>query len=108
MKLEMKSKCDNCDWVGEPEDKEIPGLHERVDPGGTMPSGECPECGCLCYPDVDTRYLLTPTDKVWCPKCERKVSMLATQELDGPAFYICFSCRHVAQIGVGPVNTVTE
>jgi len=28
----------------------IPNLHERLDPGGTVPSGECPDCGALVYP----------------------------------------------------------
>ena len=49
----MKSKCDNCNWTGEPAIDSIaaiPDLYSRLDPGGIVPSGECPECGCLCYP----------------------------------------------------------
>lgn len=45
------SLCDNCDKIFVT--KNLPAvkdLEQRVDPGSIMPSGECPECGCLCYP----------------------------------------------------------
>jgi len=29
---------------------EIHDIWERVEPGEVMPSGECPDCGALCYP----------------------------------------------------------
>jgi hypothetical protein len=48
------SHCDNCEWRGiTPAEGlgNIPDLAERIDPGGIVPSGECPECGCLCYLD---------------------------------------------------------
>jgi predicted RNA-binding Zn-ribbon protein involved in translation (DUF1610 family) len=46
--------CDNCGWEGIDEAManrfpDIPGLEQRLDPGGVVPSGECPECGALCY-----------------------------------------------------------
>jgi hypothetical protein len=45
------NECDNCGWVGpDNEMNEIQDLAQRVDPGGVVPSGECPKCGCLCYP----------------------------------------------------------
>ena len=43
--------CDNCQKTWE--DEELAEIHdpvERIDPGGVVPSGECPECGALCYP----------------------------------------------------------
>jgi hypothetical protein len=45
--------CDNC-GKGWPEDKLEPirDLHQRVAPGEIMPSGECPECHCLCHPQT--------------------------------------------------------
>ena len=49
----MKDQCDNCGWKGKPKINafaDIPNLFERLDPGGVVPSGECPECGALCYP----------------------------------------------------------
>jgi hypothetical protein len=48
----MKHVCDNC---GKKWDKENVvyafDLQQRIDPGGIMPTGECPDCGALCYPD---------------------------------------------------------
>lgn len=45
------NKCDNCDWVGPTTDlNEIQDYFQRVDEGGEVPSGECPECGALAYP----------------------------------------------------------
>lgn len=46
--------CDNCDWKGTEADLEvtlgaIPHLADRLDVGGTVPAGECPECGALAY-----------------------------------------------------------
>lgn len=45
------SECGNCGWKGEPtiEFPNIPDLMQRIEPGGTVPSGECPQCGALCY-----------------------------------------------------------
>lgn len=46
-------RCDNCcAEYGEGMDfgPEIPHFWERVSPGETMPSGECPACGSLCHP----------------------------------------------------------
>jgi len=47
----MKSACANCHWAGEPSTAfpDIPDLCQRIEPGGEVPSGECPECGALCY-----------------------------------------------------------
>jgi len=50
-------KCDNCDTRYEREDQlpylfpNIPNLLQRLDPGGTVPVGECPKCGALVYPE---------------------------------------------------------
>jgi hypothetical protein len=44
-------KCDNCGKrFEERELKEIEHLSMRVSPGGPTPSGECRECGSLCFP----------------------------------------------------------
>jgi len=61
----MESKCDNCGRFVETARQvvhtwpDIPNLTERIEPGGTAPSGECPDCGALVYPvrktgDADT------------------------------------------------------
>lgn len=42
--------CDNCEWKGPAELLEpIHDIEQRLDPGGTVPAGECPECGALAY-----------------------------------------------------------
>jgi len=52
----MKLVCDNCGKTfggeGELEHRlpDIPRLGNRLDPGGTVPAGTCPACGCLVYP----------------------------------------------------------
>ena len=50
-KKDEQSECGNCEWEGTPAIglEEIPDLGIRLDAGGTVPSGECPECGALCY-----------------------------------------------------------
>ena len=48
--MEAKHECDNCGGIySEAEMLEIQHLEQRIDTGGIVPSGECPNCGCLCY-----------------------------------------------------------
>ena len=35
---------------------DIPDLLARIEPGGTVPHGECPNCGCLVYDAPDCEY----------------------------------------------------
>lgn len=45
------TQCDNCSHVWrEDQLKSVEKLSMRVAPGEAMPSGECPDCGCLCFP----------------------------------------------------------
>lgn len=48
--FEELSRCDNCGKVHSDQTL-VPARHlsMRVDPNGVMPSGECPDCGALCY-----------------------------------------------------------
>jgi hypothetical protein len=88
-------RCANCDslWLGR-DLVDVSDLTERIEPGGTVPGGECPlpdktstvnRCGCLCYPTNHKKFprgvsgicpthgvyaLKTPTTP--CPKCEDK------------------------------------
>lgn len=43
--------CDSCkkEWKREML-CEVKDYFQRVEPGGVVPSGECPGCGALCYP----------------------------------------------------------
>ena len=47
---ETLSECQNCEAIN-PASKlrPIEDIHQRVEPGEPMPSGECPECGALCH-----------------------------------------------------------
>jgi hypothetical protein len=43
--------CQNCDArYTQDELDRIDDVHERILPGDTMPSGQCPECGAVCFP----------------------------------------------------------
>lgn len=44
-------KCDYCAFEIDDRNKlaDVDELTVRVDPGGIMPAGECPDCGCLIY-----------------------------------------------------------
>ena len=55
---EGRHQCDNCEWEGQAEAlRPIRSLESRLDPGGIVPSGECPYCGALAYPVKRTRWL---------------------------------------------------
>lgn len=46
------SQCENCRQVWLDEDLvEVKNLEQRVSTGEPVPSGECPDCGCLCHPE---------------------------------------------------------
>lgn len=44
-------KCDSCDWYGIQNelDSMIKHLEQRIEAGGEVPAGQCPECGSLAY-----------------------------------------------------------
>ncbi len=87
--------CDNCGRQYQDEHElvhvfpNIPGLVERLDAGGTVPAGECVECGMLVYPvDHPPRLLILLEGglvrAVLADKPGVKVVVL-DQDLDGAA-----------------------
>lgn len=45
------SECQNCGKIHTEENlADIKDYHQRVAPGEPAPTGECPDCGCLCQP----------------------------------------------------------
>lgn len=62
-----KCFCGNCDWQGDDSQvNPIQDIMQRIDPGGTVPAGECPECGALCYlDDTNLRPSLIADSTVW-------------------------------------------
>jgi hypothetical protein len=67
----MKLRCDNCGRKYADDSElacvfpDIPDLCARIDPGGTVPHGECPECGGLVYAEADTGYLVCWSVNLW-------------------------------------------
>ena len=55
---EKRVACTNCEWLGtESQLREISDFWGRVNVGGEMPAGECPECQALAYlVDEDNPY----------------------------------------------------
>ncbi|MFA5709355.1 hypothetical protein [Mycolicibacterium sp.] len=48
------TRCDNCDFVGDESTLDpIDDLAQRLDPGGVVPSGQCPRCAALAYPETN-------------------------------------------------------
>ena len=86
-------RCDNCGQRYEREEQlqvvwpDIPGLTERLDVGGPVPAGECPECGALVYLETKPIRLLVLLDgglvrDVLADKQGVEVAVL-DQDLDG-------------------------
>ena len=81
----MKHICDSCSWVGTKLD-EIDNIGSRIEAGSEVPSGQCPECGALCYLDRPTSYAkvewhaadVQTLRKSWnLVKCEIELSKIA-------------------------------
>lgn len=50
------ARCGCCDWQGPASACEsIRDFWSRVEPGDTVPSGDCPECGAFCFPVPEAR-----------------------------------------------------
>lgn len=56
---DARATCGDCGWKGDADDCEIiSDAHERLDVGGVVPAGECPDCGALAYLDEPARHYL--------------------------------------------------
>jgi hypothetical protein len=57
---------------------------------------------------MKTSYILQKTDSSFCPTCRNSVSLLthgtSISKAKKVAFYICFKCQFVAEIGRGKVD----
>ena len=62
----MTHTCDNCGKVYDDTDdlNTAENLNMRLEPGSIVPSGECPECGALCYPTGSYTYELPKEDLI--------------------------------------------
>lgn len=52
-----------------------------------------------------SQYDLIQTTQSHCPRCGKPPMLLSAVDplKHLPAFYVCFPCRFVGQVGVGPV-----
>lgn len=59
---------------------------------------------------MKSNYVLQLDEKSFCPQCEKPVDLLCDNEgnVRKPWFYICWACKTVAQVGVGPVGREGE
>jgi hypothetical protein len=58
------------------------------------------------HPINTSPYELIKTDNSFCPLCKKTVSLLCPIDIMPnhlPAFYICFRCKQIGQVGVGQV-----
>ena len=92
------SECDNCSWKGTPKIglEDIPDLSQRLDEGGTVPSGECPKCGALCYEKkVKNKKPAQQTGILFrCPSCGKPRPGLLVKGTFKPGS-VCPSCGHM-------------
>lgn len=67
--MSVSVRCDGCGWKGlecelELKLEEVPDLAQRLDPGGEVPAGVCPECGALAYLERSDNKVLEHLDHV--------------------------------------------
>ena len=53
------------------------------------------------------KWVLADCPKSRCPDCHGTVTLLSKNDAM-PAFYICWTCKAVAEVGSGPVRKETE
>ncbi len=53
---------------------------------------------------MSSPYILMPMPQSFCQKCHQKVSLLCGETHSLPSFFICWNCKSVAEVGVGPVE----
>lgn len=74
----MKHQCDNCGWEGDEPLRvlaDVPDLMERLDPGCSIPSGDCPECQALTY-ELNSRQLLVDAAEDLLEACKAAEAVL--------------------------------
>ena len=81
----LTDACDNCKKQWQREMLcEVKDFFQRVEPGGVVPSGECPACGALCYPieEIPKRVKEWFQEAAWIyPKHDKSFLELLTRNL---------------------------
>lgn len=56
-----------------------------------------------------SEFVIQKTNGSFCYKCNKKVDLLISDNMRVDAmFYICWNCKSVAQVGVGPVERIED
>lgn len=52
-----------------------------------------------------SEYIIQKDEKAFCGACGKNVHLLCHEQMlrDKPAFYVCFHCGTVGEVGVGKV-----
>ncbi len=54
---------------------------------------------------MKSKYNLIKTTGSFCPKCDKEVYLLSHHDgIEEPAFFICFDCKTIGQVGIGKVT----
>jgi len=56
-----------------------------------------------------TKYVLQKAEGSYCPKCHKIPYLLVNEDVKPDiAFYICFDCKFIGQVGVGEVRFIGD
>lgn len=62
------------------------------------------KAGYTGIPAITHKYVYQLTDSSFCPNCNSPVHLLHPINSIGSTFYVCFDCKLIVQVGVGPVQ----
>jgi len=56
-----------------------------------------------------SEYVFTDCQKDTCPNCSKHLILLVHKDFKkgNPAFYICFDCGFIGEVGLGPVPNIS-
>ena len=98
----MKLRCDNCSRTYADESElarvfpDIPDLLARIEPGGTVPHGECPNCGCLVYEEPDCEYVVKWSVNVGAGSFRQAAALALEMQRDPDSTAVVFDVVHTA------------
>jgi len=54
---------------------------------------------------MESNYVIMQTQSSFCPNCNNLVYLLGDKDgKEKPAFFICWSCHFIGEVGKGPVK----
>jgi hypothetical protein len=98
----MNLRCDNCGRTYAAEGElacvfpDIPDLLARIEPGGTVPHGECPNCGRLVYDVPEAEYLVNWSVNVGAGSFRQAAALALEMQRDPDSTAVVFDVVHSA------------